>query len=148
MTDDKPTAPPGAISAEPMALPPIPLNPPPAARPTTAKPSVPAKKEPEHKDSYRELIETVVFVVVLVLMLKTFLAEAFVIPTGSMADTLLGYHHKVTCQQCGYPNLVNASSEAEPPGGGDPVRVESCQCVNCGFTNVLARPKEDQGGKR
>src|SRR5215210_4006245 len=45
---------------------------------------------PEIKDSFREVIETIVFVVVLVLMLKTFLAEAFVIPTGSMATTLLG----------------------------------------------------------
>ena len=90
--------------------------------------------------------ETVVFVVVLVLMLKTFLAEAFVIPTGSMADTLLGYHHKVTCEQCGYPNLVNASSEAEPQDGAQRVDVESCQCQNCGANNVLARPKRVPGG--
>ena len=50
----------------------------------------------EIKDNIRETIETVVFVVVLVLLLKTFLAEAFVIPTGSMATTLLrlpqGHH--------------------------------------------------------
>src|SRR5262249_43191704 len=54
----------------------------------------PAKveKPAEPKDSFREIIETVVFVIVLVFMLKTFLAEAFVIPTGSMATTLLGYH--------------------------------------------------------
>src|SRR5437773_1301014 len=47
------------------------------------------EKPPEVKDSFREIIETIVFVVVLVLMLKTYLAEAFVIPTGSMATTLL-----------------------------------------------------------
>ena len=140
-----PPIPPGAVTAEPMALPPIPLHPQPATRPTSIPPRL---KEPEHKDTIRELIETVVFVVVLVLMLKTFLAEAFVIPTGSMADTLLGYHHKVTCQQCGYPNLVNASSEAEPQDGAQAVEVESCQCQNCGATNVLARPKRAQGGNR
>ena len=38
--------------------------------------------------SLRETVETVVFVIVLVLLLKTFVAEAFVIPTGSMATTL------------------------------------------------------------
>src|SRR5437879_2457371 len=32
--------------------------------------------------NFREIAETVVFVVVLVLLLKTFVAEAFVIPTG------------------------------------------------------------------
>ena len=54
------------------------------------------------KDSFREIVETVVFVIVLVLLLKTFVAEAFVIPTGSMAETLLGYQRWVTCSKCGH----------------------------------------------
>src|SRR5262249_18434018 len=56
----------------------------------------------ESKDALREGVETIVFVVVLVLLLKTFIAEAFVIPTGSMAPTLYGYQKDVTCPQCGY----------------------------------------------
>ena len=48
------------------------------------------KKRHAHGDPTREVFETVVFVVVLVLMLKLFVAEAFVIPTGSMASTLWG----------------------------------------------------------
>lgn len=127
-----PPASPGAITAEPMNVPPIALTPP-AVKPVSAES---AKKEPEHKDTARELIETIVFVVVLVLMLKTFLAEAFVIPTGSMADTLLGYQHNVTCKQCGKPNLANASSEADPQGG--PVQpVVEWQCENCRFWNKI-----------
>jgi hypothetical protein len=126
--------PPGAVTAEPMAVPPIALHPKPAVKTQAST----TKKDQEPKDSFRELIETVVFVVVLVLMLKTFLAEAFVIPTGSMADTLLGYHYKITCKQCGKPNLVNASSEAEPQGR-QPVEVTSAKCENCGFTNILHR---------
>ena len=121
-----------AISAEPMNMPPIPLSP--APKPTA--PPQPAKKEPEVKDTFREVIETIVFVVVLVLMLKTFLAEAFVIPTGSMADTLLGYHHKIVCPQCGYTNLVNASSEADPQDG-DPQAVTDCRCENCFYWNRI-----------
>src|SRR5262245_55968586 len=50
--------------------------------------------------SGREVVETVVFVVVLVLLLKSFAAEAFVIPTGSMAETLYGYQKEVTCPSC------------------------------------------------
>ena len=91
--------------------------------------------DPEPKDGFREIVETIVFVVVLVLMLKTFLAEAFVIPTGSMATTLLGYHRDVICNACGYPFLVNASSETE-----EGVPVVSCHCPNCGYKNTLRGP--------
>ena len=123
-------APAGAVSAEPMNVPPISLGT--APKPTPAPP-IPGKKD-EPKDTFRELIETVVFVVVLVLMLKTFLAEAFVIPTGSMADTLLGYHHKVTCEKCGKLNLVNASNEADPQDRQKQDVVNS-RCENCGWSN-------------
>ena len=145
MTEDKPAfpdgaarVPPGAISAEPFNLPPIPLGGP-SPQPAAPVPSTPAKKEPEVKDTFRELIETIVFVVVLVLMLKTFLAEAFVIPTGSMANTLLGYHFKVRCEQCGYPNLVNASTEAEAADPKQRPRIIRCQCINCQHMNELRR---------
>src|SRR5438552_18301019 len=87
---------------------------------------------PENKDGFREIVETVVFVVVLVLLLKTFLAEAFVIPTGSMATTLLGYHKDQVCEHCKYHFRVNASDEAEhdqPTAYGD--------CPNCRFRHFF-----------
>ena len=57
----------------------------------------PAKPIVAKNDGVRELLETVVFVVVLVLVLKSFIAEAFVIPTGSMAETLFGYQKQINC---------------------------------------------------
>ncbi|HMF18538.1 MAG TPA: S26 family signal peptidase [Gemmataceae bacterium] len=99
---------------------------------------------PQNTDGTREIIETIVFVVVLVLLLKTFLAEAFVIPTGSMAPTLLGYHKHVKCEKCGFEILVNASSEVEdrPPN-----RVSEWQCPNCRYKMYLRvpppQPQED-----
>lgn len=146
MADEKPPTPSppipaGAVTAEPMNLPPIPLDPPPSKPTATTAPIAAQPKQPtEMKDSFRELIETIVFVVVLVLMLKTFLAEAFVIPTGSMADTLLGYHYKVKCEDCGKENLVNASSEAEAPDRKNAPRITKCLCENCGHINVIRRP--------
>ncbi len=145
----EPIAPaPGAIAAAPLKMAPISLDgpTPPPSPPSAA--SVPKKSDTDVvKDTFRELIETVVFVVVLVLMLKTFLAEAFVIPTGSMAKTLLGYHYKVTCEQCGYVNWVNASKEAEHPVR-DPnrPRLLKCRCQNCAFINETARPEPVRGG--
>jgi Signal peptidase, peptidase S26 len=145
MADEKPPSPipAGAVTAEPMDLPPIPLDPSkkPAATPVPALPKQPT----EVKDSFRELIETIVFVVVLVLMLKTFLAEAFVIPTGSMADTLLGYHYKVECEQCKKVNLVNASAEAEAPVQLQAPRITKCVCENCGHINVIRRLDPPKG---
>jgi signal peptidase I len=69
------------------------------------------KKHP--RDPAREVVETVVFVVVLVLLLKLFVTEAFVIPTGSMAETLYGYQKIVTCAKCGHSFPVNAHDEVE-----------------------------------
>src|SRR5579871_625396 len=76
-------------------------------------------------DSFREVIETVVFVVVLVLLLKSFAAEAFVIPTGSMATTLWGYQKDVVCPQCGYKFPVNCSDEVEKK---PPSHIDGCTC--------------------
>jgi signal peptidase I len=104
------------------------------AEAAAAQPGTGAKtrRQPEAHavDSVREVVETVVFVVVLVLMLKSFAAEAFVIPTGSMAQTLWGYQKVVTCPDCGEEFPVNCSSEVDPTDG----RLEpifGCICPNC-----------------
>jgi signal peptidase I len=89
-----------------------------------------ASAPPQQADSFREIVETVVFVVVLVLMLKSFAAEAFVIPTGSMAETLWGYQKEVTCPQCGYEFPVNTSGEVERK---PPEIVVGCICPNCRY---------------
>ena len=112
---------------------PRPLAPPPPKKTATKAPG-----PGDMKDGTREVVETIVFVVVLVLILKTFLAEAFVIPTGSMADTLLGYHREVSCDRCGYRFLVNFSNEVDPQRG-DPEYVLRCYCANCRFLNDLRR---------
>jgi signal peptidase I len=96
-----------------------------------AKPSGKSASESQPQaDGLREVVETVVFVVVLVLLLKSFAAEAFVIPTGSMAETLWGCQKIVDCPQCGYRFPVNCSQEAEHPD--DPrARTVRAFCPNC-----------------
>jgi Signal peptidase, peptidase S26 len=89
-----------------------------------------AKTQPEN-DGTREIVETVVFVVVLVLLLRSFLVEAFVIPTGSMADTLYGYHKDYICPKCKYRFEVNCSSEAEPLPGQKGEIINGGVCSNC-----------------
>src|SRR6185295_8917573 len=53
---------------------------------------------------------------VLAFLFRTFEAEAFVIPTGSMAPTLQGRHKDLTCDKCGYRIRANASSEVNEEG--------------------------------
>jgi signal peptidase I len=85
------------------------------------------------KDSFREVVETVVFVVVLVLLLKSFVAEAFVIPTGSMAETLYGYQKMVKCPKCGLEFPVNASREADPQQEAMRAPIVGATCPNCRY---------------
>src|SRR5271167_4222947 len=84
--------------------------------------------------SGRESIESfvVVFVSFLIWSLE---AEGFVIPTGSMAPTLMGRHKEIVCPQCGYVYTVNADREVEAAGGASITgrRIETGTCENCRF---------------
>ncbi|HEX6963736.1 MAG TPA: S26 family signal peptidase [Lacipirellula sp.] len=62
---------------------------------------------------FRETIESIVVAFVLAFLFRTFEAEAFVIPTGSMSPSLQGQHKDVECTECGYSFRVTASSEGE-----------------------------------
>jgi signal peptidase I len=103
----------------------------------TASPSddkKPKKRDTHPRDPAREVIETIVFVVVLVLLLKLFVTEAFVIPTGSMAETLFGYQKIVTCPECGQEFPVNSHDEVEPGQDKQYHYLSGCTCPNCRFT--------------
>lgn len=108
----------------------VPTKPAPEAATVGAK----AKTPQPPRDSLREIAETIVFVVALVLMLKLFVVEAFVIPTGSMAETLLGYNINATCPQCAYTFPVNASNEVDPTDGFPARPVLKACCPNCRHT--------------
>lgn len=62
---------------------------------------------------FRETIESIVVAFVLAFLFRTFEAEAFVIPTGSMSPSLQGQHKDVHCLQCGHRFRTTASSEGE-----------------------------------
>lgn len=94
-------------------------------------------------ETWREVIDTIVFVVVLVLVLKSFVAECFVIPTGSMAETLLGYHKVVDCPSCGLNYTVNCSQEVEHPETGQKT-INAC-CPNCLEKVALRNPATRAG---
>ncbi len=59
----------------------------------------------------RETVEAIVVAFVLALLFRAFIAEAFVIPTGSMAPALMGAHKDVFCPECGQEFPIGASLE-------------------------------------
>ena len=61
----------------------------------------------------RETIESIVIAFVLAFLFRTFEAEAFVIPTGSMSPSLQGQHKDCECSECGYRFRASASSEGD-----------------------------------
>jgi signal peptidase I len=84
--------------------------------------------------SGRESIESFV-VVFLCFLIWSLEAEGFVIPTGSMAPTLMGRHKEIACPQCGYLFTVNADREVDPTAKGESARrrIRSGTCENCRF---------------
>ncbi|MEZ6064193.1 MAG: signal peptidase I [Planctomycetaceae bacterium] len=104
---------------------------------TTAE-STTAEKSPESSkerppETWRDTFEQIVLAFILALVFRTFEAEAFVIPTGSMAPTLYGRNKETTCSQCGHEMVVGASSEVTRDSGYlmEGTRIEGAICPNC-----------------
>jgi signal peptidase I len=74
------------------------------------------KPKPKRQHEVRETVESVVVAFVLAFLFRTFEAEAFVIPTGSMAPTLRGRHKEADCPHCGHRVVVGASAEVDENG--------------------------------
>lgn len=74
---------------------------------------------------------------ILAFVFRAFIMEAFRIPTGSMADTLMGNHYQVRCTQCGYgyeygfrPQEYGLPRNTVPQGI---VEEDVSRCPSCGY---------------
>jgi signal peptidase I len=104
------------------------------------------KKEKPHDGGWRETIESLAMAVILALLFKGYVAEAFVIPTGSMAPTLQGRHRDICCPQCNYWYQATASDEVDSSGVLTGQVVISATCPVCRYTHTLdpiEKPNED-----
>ena len=75
----------------------------------------------------RQTVDLVVVLCLGVLLFRTFSAEAYVVPTGSMAPTLLGHHRELTCPNCSYVFVIGIDEEGHPP---------RAVCPNCGKNDL------------
>jgi len=107
-------------------------------------PAVPESKAPQGEHpllsagGIREVVESIVIAFVLAFLFRTFEAEAFVIPTGSMAPTLMGRHKDVICDQCGYAFQASASDEVDQRSNrANGTEVVAATCPMCRHTMYL-----------
>jgi signal peptidase I len=87
----------------------------------------------------RQTVELLVLLCLCVLLVRTFSAEAYVVPTGSMAPTLLGLHREIGCTNCGFPFVVGIDEEGQ---------TGRAVCPNCGDHGLDAAPAMECGGDR
>ena len=93
---------------------------------------------PSHSGT-RETVESLVVAIVLAFLFRGFVAEAFVIPTGSMATTLFGRHNDVQCSECDYWYQTGASAENADRRSGE---VLATTCPVCRFRMELDKERE------
>src|SRR3954471_12516233 len=95
------------------------------------KADAPSKTPKAKAGGVKDTIESILVAFILAFIFRAFVVEAFVIPTGSMAPTLLGAHMRFTCADCGYDFTVNYSTAAD----GDDINIPR-------FAEILV-PKKD-----
>ncbi len=110
---------------------------------------------PPKKDRAAEIANTFEWLItafILAFVFRAFVMEAFRIPTGSMADTLMGAHFRLSCPQCGYkydhgfiPQKYRLSQDTVPSG---PVRLPRTRCPNCGYYPPTNTAKSVVNGDR
>jgi len=89
------------------------------AAPKTAAPLKPAAAEPYVKSTLREYFESVCVAVILALFVRTFVVQAFKIPTGSMENNLLIGDHLLVNKFVFAPTLTGLERTLLPI---DPIR--------------------------
>jgi signal peptidase I len=129
-----------------------PRTPPPptaAAAEESLKPVAPPAEAPiSTGKGVKETVESILIAFILAFVFRAFVVEAFVIPTGSMATTLLGAHMRFTCKECGYqfdvnfPSMSRSGEEVDIPSFAGPVdghdRSFAIFCPNCRYKVSLA----------
>jgi len=87
----------------------------------------------------RQTVEFLILLSLSILLFRTFAAEAYIVPTGSMAPTLLGNHREIVCPNCGFRFTLGLDEDGR---GGRPV------CPNCGQTGLADVPAVESNGDR
>ncbi len=116
---------------------------PPPSTVTAHGPPSPKPKREHSGNTLRALIEFGVVLLIAVIFFRTFVAEAYIVPTGSMAPTLVGYHKATRCPQCDFPIMVGRHGRNTADHRPDPSDDKAANdhyhyacCPNCGWDRL------------
>ena len=127
------------------------MSQPTSTEPLTERPLTPqAPASSQWSRGLRETIESIAIAFALAFVFKAFEAEAFVIPTGSMAPTLMGRHKDVVCPECGAEFTASGSDEADRNGNvkeNPNSQVVRVTCPNCRFPMSVDPVEESVAGR-
>jgi signal peptidase I len=108
------------------------------------------------KDRAAEVANTFEWLItafILAFVFRAFVMEAFRIPTGSMAETLMGAHFSLRCAQCGYeynygfiPERYNLQQDSLPSGGS--IKPFYTRCPSCGYYQLTSKAAAVSNGDR
>lgn len=85
------------------------------------------KARPEEPGVFRQIVESLACLAVAVIVFRAFLVEGYIISTGSMAPSLLGYHKQVVCPDCQFEFAFGVAFDR--PGVA---LSQLATCPNCG----------------
>lgn len=90
----------------------------PGVDPAAHTPARPAHAHPSSLDSIKHTLIALLIAFILTLTFRGFVMEGFIIPTGSMAPTLLGEHWRVRSPLGGHDWAINGRVGPRAPGEG------------------------------
>lgn len=98
-------------------------------------------------------LELFVLITFIVFMLRLFLGEAFLVPTGSMSPTLLGHHKAGVCPCCGHAVKVGRWGSGLPEQEAAEMKEAQRQyhhacCANCGWDQLQLEKVPESAGDR
>jgi signal peptidase I len=87
----------------------------------------------------RSTVDFLAVVLIGISLARVFVAEAYIVPTGSMAPTLLGMHRDLLCSNCGSTFALGLDEDG---------RSARPACPNCGEADFANAPATDSAGDR
>lgn len=86
-----------------------------------------ANGQQEETGVFRQVVESLACLAVAVIVFRAFLLEGYIISTGSMAPSLLGYHKQVVCPDCKYEFAFGVAFDRPTTASS-----QLATCPNCG----------------
>jgi signal peptidase I len=99
-----------------------------------------AKNRRKEAGVFRQVVESLACLAVAVIVFRAFLLEGYIISTGSMAPSLLGYHKQVVCPDCKYEFAFGVAFDRPTMA---PSQLATCPNCGQGAIDLTKVPRND-----